>query len=273
MGTKRSSWMRKVVAAAVVVAAASAGAAGAGAFGDPNGQGAEQAPYQDSASPSEAVFVPVQPCRIVNTQNGAKLGAYQIRQFKMHGDTRPQGGAAACEIPQHAVALEMSVTSVAADGAGYLRVYPAGVGTPQATFLNYGGDHNITNAGTVQVQPGSGVSFQVQALVKPTHVIVDVLGYYVHGIQASVNADGTVARGNGVTSSTRDSMGLYRVNFDRDLRGCAYTATVGNTGQGTANPGDAVTATNNFNEDGVYVYIRDNAGNPVNRPFHLIVSC
>ncbi len=275
MGTKRSSWVRKMVAAAVVVAAASAGAAGAGALGDPNGQeGPEQAPYPDSSSPSEAVFVPVNPCRIVNTQNGAgKIGVQQVRQYRMHGNTSGQGGAAACGVPQHAAALEISVTSVAANGAGYLRVYPAGIAAPQATFLNYGGDHNITSAGTVRVQPGSGVNFQVQALVQPTHVIVDVLGYYVYGIQASVNLSGTVARGNGVTSSMRESTGLYRVNFDRDLRGCAYTATIGNAGQGTASQGEIVTAPSNLDIKGVYVYIRDNAGNPINRPFHLIVSC
>lgn len=268
----RTTWMRKMVAAAVVVTAASAGAVAVGAVGDDAGPG--PTPQAGVGSPSESVFVPINPCRIVNTQNPAgKLQVDQIRQYRMHGDTRSQGGAAACGIPRTATALELTATAVAPEGSGYLRVYPAGVGTPNATFLNYGAGQNIGNTGTVAVQPGAGVNLQVKAYGARTHVVIDVNGYYVKGLQAAVNADGTVSRANGLVQSVREATGIYRVDFDRNIRGCSYSATIGNTESGTAAMGDIVVAPNNLNVNGVFIATRNADGTPVNRPFHLIVSC
>jgi hypothetical protein len=272
MATTRTTWVWKVAAAAVVVAAASAGAVGAGAVGDPNGNPGPT-PQAGMTSPSESVFVPITPCRIVNTQNGAPFQVGEIRTFRSQGNTSSQGGAASCGIPASASALEMTVTAVAAQGSGYLRVAPAGQPIPNATFLNYGAGQNIGNTGTVATLPGTGANVQIRAFQARTHVIIDVGGYYVKGLQASIGADGVAARANGLTSSTRESTGTYRVNFDRDIRGCAYSATIGNTGEGTAAMGDIVVAINNLDPRGVYVATRNADGTPVNRPFHVIVSC
>ena len=40
---------------------------------------------------------------------------------------------------------------------------------------------------------------------------------------AFVNANGTLARGSGVASSSRPVAGLYVVNFDRDITNCMYS--------------------------------------------------
>jgi len=40
--------------------------------------------------------------------------------------------------------------------------------------------------------------------------------------------DGGATRARGVTSATRFAPGRYQVIFNRDVRGCAYSATLGN---------------------------------------------
>lgn len=268
----RSTWMRKMTAALAVVAAASAGAVVAGAVGDANVGG--PAPRSGVNSPSESVFVPIAPCRVVNTQNPAgKFQVGQIRTYESQGNTSGQGGAAACGIPASASALEMTVTAVAAEGPGYLRVAPAGAPIPNATFLNYGPGQNISNTGTVALLAGTGANFQVKAFQARTHVIVDVNGYYVKGLQASVNGDGTIVRGNGLTSGVRDTTGTYRINFDRNVTGCAFSLTIGNANSGSPSPGTGTATPSTFDDRGVYVETYNAAGNPADRPFHLTVSC
>lgn len=270
----RTTWIRKVAAVAVVVAAGSAGAVAVGATADANG-GEAPTPRAGAQSPSESVFVPITPCRIVNTQNPAgKIQANQTRQYRMHGNTSAQGGAAACGIPQTASALELTVTSVSADGRGYLRVAPAGAAIPNATFLNYGPGQNLGNTGTVAVQPGGGNNFQVRAFQARTHVVIDVNGYYVRGLHAVVNGgNGSLARGNGVVASVRAGTGTYAVTFDRNVSGCAYSATIGNPVDGTPPTGQITATPLNSNANAVYVTTHLSDGTLSDRPFHLAVTC
>jgi hypothetical protein len=45
-----------------------------------------------------------------------------------------------------------------------------------------------------------------------------------------VGSDGVQDRGTGVASTTRVSLGHYRVNTNVDVNQCSYTATIGDTG-------------------------------------------
>jgi len=132
------------------------------------------------ADDDESIFVPVWPCRLVNTQNSAgPLAGGEERFYRMHGNTSAQGGAAACGIPQEATALEMSISAVNAAGDGYLRVGSVQIALPNATFLNYSEVMNITNTGAVQVSSNDNSSFRVKVFGASTHVVVDVFGYYI----------------------------------------------------------------------------------------------
>jgi hypothetical protein len=66
---------------------------------------------------------------------------------------------------------------------------------------------------------------------------------------AVVNEAGAVVRGRGVTSSERTGAGGYNVVFDRDVRSCAYFATVGDESAAGAGVGFAAvtSAANNVN--------------------------
>jgi len=90
---------------------------------------------------------------------------------------------------------------------------------------------------------------------------------------ATVNADGTLSRALFVSSATRLAAGQYQVLFGQDMTGCAYVATIGNAGAGTALQGTVDVALRAGNNNGVFVETKDLAGAFQDRPFPLVVTC
>lgn len=89
---------------------------------------------------------------------------------------------------------------------------------------------------------------------------------------AIVNADGSVARGSHVASAINLSSGNYVVDFDRAVRKCTFTATLGDANDGSL-PGYVTVAAANEQKAGVYVVTFDQHGAPTDRGFHLNVRC
>jgi hypothetical protein len=90
---------------------------------------------------------------------------------------------------------------------------------------------------------------------------------------AVVTGAGVSARSRGVTSVTRTSEGRYQVIFDRDVRNCAYLATIGDTGAAAPGQGDIATRSLGSNVNGIVVITDNDNGNTVDRPFHVVVPC
>jgi hypothetical protein len=90
---------------------------------------------------------------------------------------------------------------------------------------------------------------------------------------ASVTADGVLARGRSVTSAARTSPGRYQVIFDRDVRNCVFQATIADAGAAAPPQGEIGASALSSNVNGVAVRTENSAGNPADRPFHLIVPC
>ncbi len=89
---------------------------------------------------------------------------------------------------------------------------------------------------------------------------------------AVVPSYGGVLRGTAKGGShTSVGSGVYTVTFPRDVSQCAYTATIG-TPDGSPPPAGTVSVTNNAQGD-VVAQTTDQAGNPKDLPFHLIVAC
>ena len=89
---------------------------------------------------------------------------------------------------------------------------------------------------------------------------------------AVVKADGTLARGLGVTSSTRLATGMYQVVFDQDVTRAGYVGTIGLTGNaGVAAAGEITVAGRTGIANGVFVETFAAAGDHADRPFHLAV--
>lgn len=277
--TKASSTRltKVVIGAAVVVALVTVGAYAGAQAGDVNAPApGGPVPWSGAASPTENSFVPVTPCRLVNTQNSAgKFGAGETRNYRTQGNTSPQGGAADCGVPSTATAIEVAITAVSSEGNGYVRVHPAGSPLPNATFLSFTGSFNVGNAGTVAIRPTTGTNLAVKVYQQPTHLVIDVLGYYVPELFAIVTATGGYVRGNGVTSTGKIPAvnGAYEVLFNRNVTGCTFVATPGNGGGGDPVHGTIGTAARGGVPHGVFVDIKNAAGERINAGFHLVVDC
>jgi hypothetical protein len=91
---------------------------------------------------------------------------------------------------------------------------------------------------------------------------------------AVVNAGGQQVRARGTTSSARTAEGRYQVIFDRDVRSCAYYATVGGpTAAAPPDNGQISVSSLGPNVNGVDIRTTGANGNDANRPFHLLVLC
>ena len=139
--------------------------------------------------------------------------------------------------------------------------------------------------GTAQVRDSAITTPKVAANAVTTPKIAagavtnDKLAHPVYW--AVVNADGSLARSNGATSSAKvtTDAGAYKVTFAANISACAYTATVG--GSSTATPPIGVAATyQNPDPANTAVTVRtytDLTADPVtggaDRGFHLTVSC
>ncbi len=93
-----------------------------------------------------------------------------------------------------------------------------------------------------------------------------------------VNGGGQQVRGRGTTSVARTSEGRYQVIFNRDVRSCAYFATIGSpTATGPPTSGEVTVSSLASNVNGVAVRtMRGDTTTPgaaQNKPFHLLVLC
>jgi hypothetical protein len=94
---------------------------------------------------------------------------------------------------------------------------------------------------------------------------------------AVVKADGTLARGRNVVSSQQVAgAGIYDVTFDRNVRNCAYVATVGRADDVVSEAGFPIVNRRPNKPKGVRVFIADKVGlgaSFVKLGFHLQVEC
>jgi len=228
----------------------------------------------------ETVFVATNPCRLVDTRSGGgKLQPDSPRSFKVQGDGATfaaQGGNAnGCVIPDNANAVEVTITAVEA-GSGFLRAWPEGGSQPLATFLNYGPAINLSNSGTLKVCTVSCAAgdLRLRAFGSPTHVVVDVQGYYMQTMTAVVSDAGVRVRSSRAGSSSRTSQGIYRVNFDREIRSCTMSVAVGGSNAADAlASGMASAKPSPTTSNQVLVNTYAVNGNLTDKPFHLQVFC
>jgi hypothetical protein len=92
---------------------------------------------------------------------------------------------------------------------------------------------------------------------------------------AVVNPDGSLARAScsGI-SSTHISLGGYAVSFPRNVRNCAYLATVGEAGHsGAAQAADISVQGFSKSADAVFAAVYSAPSTGVDEGFHLLVEC
>jgi hypothetical protein len=219
------TWQKLAGVAVVLVCVTATGAAVGAAVAAPTGgsrqsavAGGHAVPDASSGFGVESKFTPITPCRIVDTRSGGgALTGGHARSFLATGTTAfpSQGGTSGgCGIPTAATAIDVSFQSVDSTKTGYVNETAYGTAFSTASLLHYAPKQIIgTGTGTF--------AFQLKSSRGSTDVLVDVLGYYIAPMTATVNSDGTLLFGSRVVSVT-GTTGEYDVQFDRNITGCNY---------------------------------------------------
>ncbi len=187
-------------------------------------------------TPNEDTYVPLTPCRIVDTRegtgtNGTPFQPQQTRTYYVGGTFgfAPAGGkSGGCGIPVGATAIAATITAVDPTHGGYLRAWPNGSTEPTATVLNFK-DTSISTGVTLPINQTSAYSLKLRSYGN-TDIVVDVAGYYAKPMSALIQSDGVSYDGTSrVQNSGRLGVGSYWVQFDRDITYCQAQANAYNT--------------------------------------------
>jgi hypothetical protein len=89
---------------------------------------------------------------------------------------------------------------------------------------------------------------------------------------AVVASNGGTVRSRGITSTARTGAGQYQAIFDRDVRNCAYFATLGDESAAAPGTGQIAVTSAAGNVNGVRVVTRNSVGELADRSFHVTVS-
>ncbi len=127
-------------------------------------------------TPSALQFVPITPCRIVDTRGangtfgGPAIPGNTARPFPLSQSGNP------CNLPSTAVAYSLNVTAIPVTKLGYLTIWPTGEGQPVVSTLNSPDGRVKANAAIVPAGTPSG---SVSVYVSDTsNVILDIDGYF-----------------------------------------------------------------------------------------------
>lgn len=241
--------------------------------------GASSARTADATTPGNPVtksastpYTGIAPCRVVDTRiAGGPLYA-TVRHFDLVGNLSGQGGASNCGIPADATSIAANITPIAANaGSGYIRGWGFLGGPLTATLVNYGGAINASNMVNLPLCEGLSCihAFDLRNYGADVHVVVDVLGYYRHGLFASMSALGVLGDASGVAATAHPATGTYTVNFGRDVDSCVATVTdtdVANAHLFAASPMPGFPYS-------IRVFTKNAAGTLTDAPFNLRVIC
>ncbi len=143
-------------------------------------------PFNLGAPTSQLVFTPIPPCRIADTRgSGARTGILAAgvpRTFDLTTDafTKGQGGSSSCVgLPNFSFyAWSVNITLTGYSTTGFVEAYPFGGSVPTASVANFGPAlAAIANSTTLTGCYSCSDDINILSSA-PTHVILDVYGYY-----------------------------------------------------------------------------------------------
>ena len=182
-------------------------------------------------------------------------------------------------LPSPAMVVALAALFVALGGSAYAAVVITGANVRNNTLEGADIKNKSLHGRDVKVDSLGGVPIKEERLVASkldAPRIRQVTSSKVSdgaALHAVVGANGTAARNHGLSSATRIGEGSYQVVFGRDVRPCAYTATIGDIGAAAPGTGQVATSALASNVNGVRVLTRASDGTASDRPFHLVLSC
>jgi hypothetical protein len=132
--------------------------------------------YSNGTLPRGTRYTPAgSPTRIADTRGGGGQPASPLAG----GEARVMEVAGLGGVPADAKAVVMNVTAVSPTKEGYFTVYPAGGTRPTASSLNFKPNATVPNLVTMPL--GTGGDVTVFNSAGSTHLLMDVVGWYLAG--------------------------------------------------------------------------------------------
>lgn len=145
----------------------------------------------------DLVYVPVSPCRIIDTRvAGGVIAANSTRDFDVSAAANftAQGGSSDdCGIGAAGSfgAAVINFTVVTPSVAGYITAYPFQGTQPLASTLNYGAGDIRGNLAIVKLDLGPASSELSVYTFAQTHLVADVVGYFTSPAATNLNCTNT----------------------------------------------------------------------------------
>lgn len=147
---------------------------------------------------NDLVFVPITPCRIADTRlAGGAIAANSVRHFDVTAvsDYSFQGGNASnCNGAGAAgsfAAAAFNLTVAAPFSNGYITAFPFLGTQPLASNLNYVAGQTVANFAIVKLDQGASANELSIYSFAQTHVIVDLVGYYINPVLGEIDCQET----------------------------------------------------------------------------------
>jgi len=129
-----------------------------------------------ASSSSQNAFVPIVPCRLMDTRAGGQIGPNQTLTAKSVTSVAGRGTQGQCVIPASATALAVNLTAVGGTAASFLTIWPDEQLRPNSSNLNWAPGAAVAN--TADVGLSSLGNFTVFNDSGTVDIIIDIAGYY-----------------------------------------------------------------------------------------------
>ncbi len=146
---------------------------------------------------NDLVYVPVTPCRIIDTRiAGGVIAANTTRGFditSVANYTAQGGDATDCGIGAAGsfAAAVINFTVVTPSIAGYITAFPFGAAQPLAATVNYTAGDIRGNLAIVRLDQGAAANEMSVYTFAQTHLVADVVGYFINPQATNLNCVST----------------------------------------------------------------------------------
>jgi hypothetical protein len=149
---------------------------------------------------NDLVFVPITPCRIIDTRlAGGQIAANTVRSFDVTATTDYafQGGDATnCSGAGSAgsfAAAAINFTVVTPTAAGYITAFPFLGTQPLASTVNYAPGDIVGNYTVVKLDQGASSNELSVYSFAQTHLVADLVGYFINPVLGELDCQETVS--------------------------------------------------------------------------------
>lgn len=158
---------------------------------------------------TDLVYVPVTPCRIIDTRvAGGAIAANTTRNFDVSETTSytSQGGDSGnCNgvgAAGNFAAAVINFTVVTPSAAGYITAFPYLATQPLAATVNYTAGDIRGNLAIVKLDLGASTAEMSVYTFAQTHLVADIVGYYINPQATNLNCTNTTVQTFTINAST-----------------------------------------------------------------------